>query len=150
MSVQLEGVAELTRKLKELADPKQQASALRESVAKPMREVAKVARTNIARISPGKAELHKTYRGRLVSAGFASRSIRVKTRLSRDKQAATATLGVLAEAFYAVQFFEFGTAKIAKQPWLLPAYYSSKDKMLRGVGDVLKARIEKIAKGRGK
>ncbi len=148
MGVDIEGYAELTQKLAELANPKQQLSALRESVRKPMRQVEEVARANIARISPGKADLHRTYRGRLVGAGFASRSLRTVVKVSKDKTAASALLGVRKEAFYAVQFFELGTALIPKQPWLVPALESSKDRAIQAVGATLKARIEKIAKKR--
>lgn len=142
---ELQGFAALDAKLAELADPKQQASALRASVSQPMRKVMKKAQANVARLSPGKTPMHRTYKGRLVSAGFASRSLRVKTIMSKDKQRATAMLGVLSEAFYAVQFFELGTATIPRQPWLVPAFESSKKDMVEGIADVLRKRIAKIA-----
>lgn len=141
----LEGVAELTRKLRELGDPKEQAAALRAAVRTPMAAVKKAAEQNITRLSPGKTALHRTYKGRLVSFGFARRSIRMITKMSRDKQKATALLGVRNEAFYALQFFELGTAHIPRQPWLVPAFAASKDASLRKIGEVLKARIDKIA-----
>lgn len=148
MASNLEGYAELSKQLKELADPKAGANALRESVRKPMNAVLKIARANIGAISPGKADIHRTYKGRYVGAGFASRSLKVEVKLSRDKSSASALLGVRREAFYAVQFFELGTAKIGKQPWLVPALESSKNTAIAGVGATLKARIEKIAKKR--
>lgn len=148
MANDLEGYAELTKKLRELADPKQQAAALRESVRKPMNDVKKVAQANIAKISPGKTELHRTYKGRLVSAGFASRSLKVVVKLSKDKQSATALLGVKKEAFYALQFHELGTAYIPKNPWLVPAFESQKDPAVQKIGETLKKRIERIAKMR--
>lgn len=146
----LEGYAELDRKLRELADPKAGANALRASVRNPMMEVAEVARRNIAVLSPGEAKLHRTYRGRLVSAGFAARNIKVVVKMSRSKQSASALLGVVKEAFYAVQFFELGTAKIPRRPWLVPALESSKEEAIRGVGEVLKKRITRIARKRAK
>lgn len=146
----LEGYAELDRKLRELRDPKAGANALRASVRDPMLKVAEVARRNIAVLSPGRADLHRTYRGRLVAAGFASRNIKVVVKMSRSKQSASALLGVVKEAFYAVQFFELGTAKIARRPWLVPALESSKEAAIRGVGATLKKRIERIAKKRAK
>lgn len=148
MATELEGYAELSKQLQLLADPKQQANALRESVRKPMQEILKTARANIARISPGKADLHRTYKGRLVSAGFASRNLKVVVKMNKSKTSASALLGVSKEAFYAVQFFELGTAYIPKQPWLVPAFESQKDPAIRRVGDVLKARVERIAKMR--
>jgi hypothetical protein len=145
MASELTGVAALVAQLRELGSPKEQAQALRASVTTPMNRVKAVARQNIAAISPGEADLHRTYKGRLVSAGFASRSLRVETTLSKDKQSATARLGVRREAFYAVQFFELGTAHIPRQPWLVPAFESSQSESLRLVGETLKKRILKIA-----
>jgi HK97 gp10 family phage protein len=142
------GVAELSKQLAELGDPKASAAALRESVRKPMQMVMRKAAANLAAISPGKADLHRTYKGRWVSAGFAARSLKVVVKMSRDKQSASALLGVGREAFYAVQFFELGTAMIPKQPWLVPALESSQDAATRMIGEVMKARIEKIAKKR--
>lgn len=148
MATDLEGYAELTKKLAELASPKEGMAALRESVRKPMRDVQKKAQANIAKISPGKTDIHRTYKGRLVGAGFASRSLRSVVKMSKKKDSASALLGVRKEAFYAVQFFELGTATIPKQPWLVPALESSRSEAIRSVGDTLKARIEKIAKKR--
>lgn len=148
MSKYLEGVADLHSKLKELASPKQQASALRESVSKPMKTVKLKALAALSKISPGKKDIHRTYRGRLVGAGFAARSLKVVVKLSKTKQAAYAMLGVAREAFYVVQFHELGTAFLAKNPWLVPSFESSQSLMLQGVGETMKARIEKIAKKR--
>lgn len=148
MSSKLEGVAELTAQLRALADPKQQLSTLKAAVRNPMRKVERQARLNIAAISPGKRAMHRTYRGRLVTAGFAARSIRTIVKVSRDKQSATAILGVKAEAFYALQFLELGTAYIPATPWLLPAFESLHDEMLRGVASVMRERVERIAKMR--
>lgn len=148
MATDLEGYSDLTKKLAELASPKEGLSALREAVRKPMRGVMKVAQANISKISPGKADIHRTYKGRLVGAGFASRSLRMDVKVSKDKSSASALLGVRKEAFYAVQFFELGTALIPKQPWLVPALEASKEEAIRNVGKTLKARIEKIAKKR--
>ena len=144
---QIEGVAALTRQLKELGDPKAQAATLRAAVRTPMRAV--MAKANIASFSPGQTDIHRTYKGRMVGAGFAARSIRIKIQLSRDKEAAFAFLGVAPEAFYAVQFFELGTAHIAKQPWLVPAFESSQNAMVQGIADEMRKRIERIAKQRG-
>lgn len=148
MASEVLGTRDAIEKLRALASPKEQAAALRASVREPMKEVMKVAQANIARISPGKRELHRTYKGRLVSAGFAARNIRLIVVMSKDKQAAWALLGVRKEAFYALQFFELGTAFIPKEPWLLPAFFSSKDRSVKGIAEVLRERIEKIARKR--
>ncbi len=147
MAHELTGVAELTRKLTRLGNPKEQAKALKDSVAKPMQKTARVARANLARLSPGKSPFHRTYLGRIVSAGFASRSVIVRTSLNRSKTAAFAKLGVRKEAFYAINFLELGTATIGKQPWLVPAFESSRSAALSGITSQLRTSVLKLAKG---
>lgn len=142
----IEGSKELASKLKELASTKELNAAMRAMVREPMRDVMAKAKTNLSQISPGERDEHRTYKGRLVSAGFASRSVRMAVRLSQGT--AYAVLGVLAEAFYVLQFFELGTAFIASQPWLLPAFQSSKDQSIVKMADVMRERIAKIAASR--
>jgi HK97 gp10 family phage protein len=148
VAADLEGYAELERKLAALASPKEGAAALRAAVRKPAREVMNRAKANIARISPGETPYHRTYKGRIVGAGFAARGLRVQISLAKNKSSVSAKIGVRKEAFYATQFFEVGTAYIGKQPWLVPAFEANIGNMTRGVGEVLKAHIEKIAKRR--
>lgn len=147
MASELIGVAELTKKLGELADPKAQASALREAVRKPMMDVKKAAEALIRsqRVSPGEAEWHRSYKGDILTQGYASRNFRVVVRMSRDKQSATALLGLRSKAFYALQFHEIGTSTLPKRPFLVPAFELSKDSALRKIGATMRARIDKIA-----
>lgn len=145
----VDGLAELDRKLLELGNPKAQGAALRASVSKAMKTVKAKAQANIASVSPGLAEIHRTYKGRLVGAGFASRSLTVVTRLSRDKQQATAMLGVKREAFYAINFLELGTSRTPPHPWLVPAFQASRKSAVAEVADVLRKRIKRIA-GKGR
>lgn len=139
MAKALEGVAELNRKLSELADPKENGRVLRASVAAALRQVQKDARAS----APVGTVAHKTYKGRLVAPGFASRSLRVVTRIKDGT--ATGRLGVRAEAFYALQFIELGTAKIPRAPWLVPAFERQQDAALQAIGDTMRKRINKIA-----
>lgn len=147
MASELLGARELSAKLTAMADPKKAAQALKASVAKPMQKVARVARGNLTRISPGKAPFHRTYQGRLVSAGFASRNVIVRTSINRSKTAAFAQLGVRKEAFYAINFFELGTATIGAQPWLVPAFDAQRSATLSGVTASLRESVTKHAKG---
>lgn len=148
MAIELQGVAELHAKLTRLASPKEGAKALRDSVATPMRVVRKVAKQNLGRVSPGIREWHRTYTGRIVQRGFAQRSVVVQTAINRSKTMAWSKLGVRKEAFYAVQFFELGTATIGRRPWLVPAFESQRSASLRSIGMTLKKHIEKIATSR--
>lgn len=142
------GADELRRALTELTamNGPQWRAALRSAVRTPMNQVKSRAKANIAAISPGKTPLHRTYRGRLVSAGFASRNLRVIVKFAKDRSSVSAILGTRAEAFYATQFFELGTAKIPRKPWLVPALEGSKDSAVKEVGWALRRRIDAIAK----
>lgn len=148
MATELIGVRDLHRKLSRLASAKEGAKALRDSVATPMRAVRKLAKVNLAAVSPGVAEFHTTYRGRIVSRGFAARSLVVLTGLNKAKTAAFSKLGVKREAFYALQFFELGTATIPKREWLVPAFEAQRSASLTAIGATLKKHIEKIARSR--
>lgn len=141
-----EGGEEIAAALHQLADQglAEWKTTLRSAVRDPMRNVMKRAEANIAVLSPGKSELHRTYKGNWVGAGFASRSIRMNVRLT--KQGSVAVLGVLSEAFYALSFFELGVPSrgIARQPWLTTALEASKEQALREVGAAMRKRIDAI------
>jgi HK97 gp10 family phage protein len=146
MATELHGVADLMKKLQEIADPKKQVSTLRSASLSAMNIARRRAEQSISVVSPGETLMHRTYRGRLVGQGFASRSVRVKTSVSRDKGRVFAMLGVVREAFYALSFFELGTARILRRPWLRPAFEESKYQVLATLTDALRKRIDKIAK----
>lgn len=145
MASQLEGVKDLTDKLIELKGAAA-ATQLRGVAKKAIEEAEHVAR---ARIPRGTVP-HITYRGRLVSPGYAVSTLRVETRINKRTGSAEAMLGVGREAFYAVLFVELGTARMQAQPWLRPAFEESEDKMLRVMADDLRKRVERIAKRRAK
>lgn len=146
MASELLGVKELQAKLRKMADPKDQAKALRASVSAPQHKTAKVARANISKISPGKRQDHRTYLGRIVSAGFASRNVIVRTALNRAKTAAWSKLGVRKEAYYAINFFELGTAKLPRQPWLVPAFEQRRSGALSDMAASLKKSVLKYTR----
>lgn len=146
----VEGLADLSKKLEELATSKEHAAALREAVREPMSWVVGRAEANLSKISPGKTPIHKTYLGRMVTAGFAARSLRLIVRMDKGKTMAQAIIGVRKEAFYVLQFFELGTSRIPRQPWLLPAFYQSRSEITRIFSDIMRERIEKVARKRGR
>ena len=143
MSTALEGVAELTAKLTDLG-VKVAAKELRGSVKAALEVALHAARSNI----PVGTHAHTTYRGRLVSPGFAAQSLHIETKLNKRSGSAVALLGVSREAFYALQFIELGTSKYPAHPWLLPAFASSEDAMLQGLASEMRKRVERIAKKR--
>lgn len=84
----------------------------------------------------------KTYKGRLVTPGFTKRSIVRVVSLSKDKNSVRVALGVRREAFYAIQFIEFGTSKIPKRPWLEPAFRRSIPRVDRALLLLLRKRLD--------
>lgn len=137
----LEGVSDLIAKLDALGKL-DDGKAIRNAVRAAGRIVAERARALI----PKGDVAHRTYKGRLVGPGFASRNIRYIASLSKDKQKATLVVGVRSEAFYAVQFVELGTSKMGKQAWLRPAFQSTIEQQQTAIADYLAAYINKIAK----
>lgn len=143
MATGLEGVKNLTGKLTELG-AKLAARELRGTVKAALQEAEHQARTAI----PVGEVAHRTYRGRIVSPGFALSTLHIETKLDKRTGSAIAFLGVGREAFYAVQFLELGTAKMAARPWLRPAFIGSQDAMLQAIGNELRDRVERIARRR--
>lgn len=137
----IEGAAELIAKLSALGhleDGKAPRSAARAGV-KPIFTQAKA---NI----PKSPDAVKTYKGRLVGPGFASRNIRTITQLKKAEGIARASVGVRAEAFYAVRFVERGTKKQKAQHWLTEASEQTIDKQLEAVSASLEKSIAKYSK----
>jgi HK97 gp10 family phage protein len=143
MAAELIGVRELSKKLDELT-LKVRGQVLRRAANAAVKPVLDAARGLIPvnKIQ----ELHKTYKGRLVAPGFAQRSIAAKVSLSRDGRAVFARMGVRREAFYAVNFVELGTSKMAAQPWLRPAFERTRSQALARFAEVLKAQIDKVTR----
>lgn len=141
MADHLDGFRALDKQLAELADAKATGSVLRSGAGYAMRRVAKQAKA----AAPVGREAHRTYKGRLVAPGFASRSVRVVTKLSRDKQKVSALLGVRREAFYALQFIELGTSRIPARPWLVPVFERNQKQVLADLKTGLTRRLKKIA-----
>jgi HK97 gp10 family phage protein len=137
----LEGVAELSKQLDALGRL-EDGKAIRAAVRAGMTPALRAAKQNI----PTGTKEHRTYKGRLVAPGFAKRSIVLITSLSKDKQKATAIIGVKAEAFYAIQFVEMGTSKMAAQPWLRPAFYDTRQEQEEALAAALRKAILKAVK----
>ena len=100
----------------------------------------------MARIPAG-SEFHKTYKGRTVAPGFSARNIkRVAWAARGAKNIVKAAVGLSKEAFYAVAFVERGTSKMPAQPWLVPSFEATQDRVLSRFSASLKKRIERAAK----
>ena len=141
MPERVEGLKDLSRKLAELGE-NAGGKALRNATAAAMRPVAKAAKKN----APVGTTWHTTYKGRRVPPGFLKQSVRMRSRISRDRKTARAVVGVKGEAFYGVQFVELGTSRQPRQPWLEPAFYQNKDTVLSKLKEKLKFQIDKARK----
>lgn len=138
----LRGLNELDRKLAELG-AKTGARVLRASARAALLPVLKDAK---ATIPEGDAP-HYTYKRRLVAPGFAKRSLRRITKIERGR--VVALLGVAKEAFYAVHFWEYGTPRIPRAPWLGMTLERNADEVTRLIGHEVRKRILKVAKKKG-
>lgn len=142
-AVRVEGLAELQAKLKALGET---------MAARQLRGAAKDAMERTETIAKARAPvgdtIHKTYKGRTVTPGFAQRSIKRAGFWVRSRNVARAVVGVTAEAFYALSFVERGTSKMPAQPWLVPAFEATSGQVLSDFKASLIRRIERIAKRR--
>lgn len=87
----------------------------------------------------------RSYKGRLRTPGFTSRNIARKAVLHREG-GVSVFLGVKPEAFYSIQFIEFGYGNNARRPWLEPAFRSSIPAVDARFRQRLKQIIDKAAK----
>jgi len=140
------GFRKLDEQLKSLADaagPRKADQVIRTSLRFAMTPAAKMARAK----APVGTVAHKTYKGRFVTPGFLSRSIRVAVTRVRDGRA-SALLGPTKEAFYGTTFIETGWGKVGPDaaPWLEPAFNATKGEVLDRFRKKLAERIEKERK----
>lgn len=140
------GAKELDAQLRQLSAG-MAVKVIRGSLGEALKPTLALARAAV----PESTEPHKTYKGRLVAPGFARRSTYIKTSIARDGSSASATIGVRAEAFYAIQFIEFGFKDVGPRPWLVPAFDATRSTMLKSLTSAIRSRIDKLAaKGRKK
>lgn len=137
----IHGMKELQKAL-QVIGPKMGGNTLRGA----LRDAAKPVLASAQSRVPVGSVSHKTYKGRLVGGGFASRNVKMKATLSRDKRSARVMIGVAPEAFYAAQFLELGTSKIRRRPWLRPALASQRNNVNDLFRQRMARRLELLAK----
>jgi hypothetical protein len=129
---------------------------MKAAVKSALNPTLRLARANIAAISPGERAVHRIYTGDYVASGFAAKNIKSAVSQSRDKTRITAIAGPTKRAYYASQFFEVGTYKLPKHEWLTPAFEASSRDGVQLIANAMRKRIERIArtraagKGRGR
>lgn len=141
MASELEGTAALAKQLKALGLAAG-GKILREAARAGLKPALKRAQETV----PKGSVPHRTYKGRLVAPGFASRNLRLIAKTTAGGAGAEAILGVRSEAFYVLQFIERGTSKYPAHPWLAAAERATQSEGLKGLADKLKESIEKAAK----
>lgn len=111
MANELIGVEELTRKLNRL-DSKLAAKSLRSSLFKATTPVVRQMQSRI----PVGTDAHRTYKGRLVVPGFARRSVkRLTGKKFLNRGRISVAIGVKAEAYYAIRFYDQGPYTITRR-----------------------------------
>lgn len=140
-SFKIEGTAALIEKLAQIGKL-EDGKALRSAARAGIKPVFIQAKANI----PKSPDAAKTYKGRLVGPGFASRNIRTITQLKQAEGIVRASVGVRAEAFYAVRFVERGTKKQKAQHWLTEAFEQTQGKQIDAVVASLEKSIAKYTK----
>lgn len=141
-AVNVEGLKELSDKLKELSATVS-ARLLKGAAKDAMLPTEQAAKASV----PVGSVVHKTYKGRTVTPGFAQRSVKRAVTARRDsKNVVKAMVGVAREAFYALAFIERGTSKMPARPWLVPAFEATQGQVLQRFKDSLRKRIERAAK----
>ena len=140
----LEGVAALTRQLKELGSL-EDGKALRRAV----RAGIKPAQKRAISLIPKGTVPHRLYNGLLVAPGYAATAIRSISTINSAKNIASGILGVRKGAYYAVNFITFGifgTRRKAANPWLQNALLDSRNECEEAFRESLRKSVEKAAK----
>jgi len=135
----VKGIDGLDRKLAQLANPRQQRAVIRSGLNYATTPIIK----DVRAMAHKGTRPHKTYKGRLVAPGFASRNVARVTRIVGD--AIRTMISYRKEAFYET-FFERGNKKVKRDPALVPALERNRDKAIERFGKKVIQRIEKVAR----
>lgn len=146
MAKELKGAAELHKKLELLGQVG--ATKIMRSTLRAAMQPAKKKAQEAAKTLSKRGRAHRTFKGRLVAPGFASRNLRIIVTRGRGGENPRALLGVRAEAYYAVAFLELGTSEIPKTPWLVPSFEAALPQVMEKMVSDLKRKIERASKGK--
>ena len=87
---------------------------------------------------------HKTFKGRLVGAGFLSRSLKRSSRFLPRQGKAIAKIKILPEAFYGA-FYDVGVpGKFPKTGWFTGTFINDRRAIEKRFSDILSAKIKKL------
>lgn len=88
--------------------------------------------------------VRKSYKGNLITSGFAKRSIKKRSQLIDGR--AVVSIGVKKEAYYATLFVELGTRHQEAQPWLVPALEAQQHNVERRLIEQLRRKIDRVTR----
>jgi HK97 gp10 family phage protein len=139
---ELQGVKECAEKMSKLklATQKNDLRAAMRAGIKPALDRAR------ATIPVGHRAHKSEKKGALLAPGFASRHVKTSISVKFNGTDGIARLGVAPAAFYAVQFLERGTEKMAAHPWLRPAFEQTLEAQQAALAGKLKELIEGASK----
>lgn len=140
MAASIKGMAELRRSLRELK-VSAQGSAMRNAASF---AVTPVAKRTAATVPQGTVQ-HKTYKGRTVAPGFASRQVRKQVVVSRDKMTVYAMVGFSREAFYTMYFSPYSKRDQTKDDFQEAALRDQQDLVVNRFASQLAKAIRKAA-----
>jgi len=152
---ELAGVKELNVKLSKL-ERSVGIKTLRSAVFKATTPVVRQMKSKI----PVGSRAHRTYRKRLVTPGYAQRSIKRLTGKKYINQGKLSiAIGVKAEAFYAINFIDQGPHKVTKRgrrpvksyavkqhPWFESTFIANRNRMIQLFASNLRIAIAKAVK----
>lgn len=132
---EVQGAVELGKKLRHLKSAAQ-SRVMRTAANFAMTPVLQAARAN----APVGDRPHKTYKGRTVAPGFLKRNVKKRSRLSRDKSRAYASVTAAGEAWYG-SLLEKGYLDVPARPWLRPAFNSNREQVKERFASKMRQRI---------
>ena len=138
-SIKIEGIKELEKKLREL-----QGDAAIKTIRKSMVYATRPTRTEMKAAAPVSTAAHRTYKKRLVTPGFLSRSIRAKTYI--EDGVIVQKIGVEDEAFYGVQFHdEIATGQARPKRWFKNTFIKNTQNIIDRMVFFMKKEIDKLS-----
>lgn len=149
MASELRGVADLTAKLFEMS-ALTASKKMRIAARNAMKIAYSAAQAGIPtwQPPPNSRGYHLTYKGNPAWPGYAFRNLKLISAIDKEKGVIRAVIGVSKEAYYAVQFVEFGTSYFPANPWLRNSLESTKSSVLHSLAGNIKNELDKIARKR--
>lgn len=146
-------------------------------MGKALRKAARPTLNKMKSLAPKGTKGHRTYKGRLVGPGFASRNIKMRTRSNKAGGFTAVEFGTTKEAFYIINFYDQGPTTISSRrvptggtigrrggrrqlkripikpytlkcrPWFESTFKSDRQRLENDFAAAMRIEIDKVAKG---